>query len=58
MPFGLLSISASFAAIPVVQNLFQMAVVYSFAAAVYQAVRQRARCASAAQVADFTRRSA
>jgi hypothetical protein len=40
MPFGLLSISASFATIPVVQNLFQMALVYSFAAAVYQAVRR------------------
>jgi hypothetical protein len=39
MPFGLLSISISFATIPVVQNLFQMALVYSFAAAVYQAVR-------------------
>ena len=38
MPFGLLSISISFATIPVVQNLFQMALVYSFAAAVYQAV--------------------
>lgn len=39
MPFGLLSICVSFATIPVVQNLFQMALVYSFAAAVYQAVR-------------------
>lgn len=39
MPGGLLSISLSFATIPVVTSLFQLAVVYSFAAAVYQAVR-------------------
>ena len=56
MPFGLLSISASFATIPVVQNLFQMALVYSFAAAVYQAVRRRMRQRATRQVADLTRR--
>jgi hypothetical protein len=39
MPAGLLSISASFATIPAVTNLVQLCLVYSFAAAVYQAVR-------------------
>lgn len=38
LPGGLLCISASFAAIPAASNLLQLAVVYSFAAAVYQAV--------------------
>ena len=52
MPFGLLSISVSFATIPVVQNLFQMALVYSFAAAVYQAVRRVARFTIPAHAAD------
>jgi hypothetical protein len=58
MPFGLLSISASFATIPVVQNLFQMALVYSFAAAVYQAVRRRVHPAARFHAAHATRRSA
>jgi hypothetical protein len=45
MPGGLLAISASFATIPVVTSLAQLALVYSFAAAVYQAVRARiTRC--------------
>jgi hypothetical protein len=39
MPGGLLAISASFATIPAVTSLFQLALVYSFAAVVYQAVR-------------------
>lgn len=38
MPGGLLFISASFAAIPTVSTLFHLILVYSFAAAVYQAV--------------------
>jgi hypothetical protein len=58
MPFGLLSISASFATIPVVQNLFQMALVYSFAAAVYQAVRRRLLLAACCHAAHVSRRSA
>ena len=57
MPFGLLSISVSFATIPVVQNLFQMALVYSFAAAVYQAVRRVVR-STPAHAAHAPRRSA
>lgn len=39
LPGGLLSISASFAAVPATTTLLQLALVYSFAAAVYQAVR-------------------
>jgi len=38
MPGGLLAIAASFATIPAVHSLLQLALVYSFAAAVYQAV--------------------
>ena len=50
MPGGLLSISASFATIPVVTSLLQLSLVYSFAAAVYQA----ARVAGAANAAAAT----
>jgi len=42
---GLVCISAAFAAIPAASTLLQLAVVYSFAAALYQAARARARAA-------------
>ena len=66
MPGGLVAISASFATIPVVTNLVQLALVYSFAAALYQAVRLHLRnsgcmpvcgCSAAAHDRSASRRT-